>query len=85
MSIPLRIRVIPEAHKGAIARVLRGTDGIELLRYLAEEKEDAQERLLRETDDVKTRWLQATAQTLEDILGELERVSEVQRPVKTQK
>ena len=86
---PLTLRPIPEADRQAVGALIRGSSQVHpgvsrLFAYIDAERVSLDARLRTERDDVILRRLQGAAQALEDVLTELERVSEVQRPWKTQ-
>jgi len=84
---PIMMRQIPADFRDKIGSLIRGTkpDGVRaLLDYLITERERLDGELRAERDEIAMRRKQGAAQAIEDILTELERVSEVQRPWKTQ-
>ena len=85
---PLILNPIPENSRsgiGFLVRRMSQTNGaLYLLDYLDQERLALDARLRSERDEVTLRRLQGAAQALEDILCELERVSDVHRPWKAQ-
>ena len=86
---PLVLKFIPEndaAKVGALVRcggqVPPGVSA--LFAWIQSERERLDAEMRIERDEVTLRRKQGASQALEDVLTELERVSEVQRPWKTQ-